>query len=91
MSTKNQERSVDDAIHRAAAGAHSAVDKAESASIRAAGRVSETGQGMKEKQQEWMAGIDGYVQRNPMTSIGIAVAAGFVLSHLIRRRPQDDE
>lgn len=91
MSTKNQQRKVDDTIHRAAAGAHSAVDKAESASIRAASRVSETGHDLKEKQEEWLAGIDGYVQRNPMTSIGIAVAAGFMLSHLLRRRSHDEE
>lgn len=69
-----------------AAGAHEAVDWAADATNNATDSLSETGHEMKAKQEKWLAEARKYVQENPATSVGIAVAGGYLLSRILRTR-----
>lgn len=66
--------------------AHEAVDKMASVSNQAADAIDEkTGQ-LKNAEQRLMKNCQVYIRDNPVTSLGIAVAAGFVLSRLLSGR-----
>ncbi|HLT63832.1 MAG TPA: hypothetical protein VKZ92_04850 [Pseudohongiella sp.] len=73
------------AIDRVAAGAHKAVDSAEEFIKPAAEALDEAGL----KGEELIATGTDYIRRHPLLSIGMAVAAGYVLNSLLspgRRR-----
>lgn len=63
--------------------AHEAVDKIANASNQAAEAIGEKGAQLKNAEQQLMENCRGYVRDNPITSIGIAVAGGFLLSRLL--------
>ena len=71
-------------VDRIASGAHRTVDKI----VSAAGQAAETFglKGLKNAQAQALAQCRGYVRDHPVTSLGIAVAAGFLLSRLLRSR-----
>ena len=72
-------------IDRVTQSAHQTVDRVVSAASSAADRfqnVGETKYG--HMAQEWKEQTCAYVRAHPLTSIGIAVAAGFLLSRLTR-------
>lgn len=73
-------------IDKASKSAHEAVDKIVSATSHAAEAVSEKGEQLKNAEQRLMENCRGYVRDNPITSLGIAVAAGFLLSRLLSSR-----
>ena len=73
-------------IDNASKSAHEAVDKIASATNQAAETLSEKGEQLKNAEQQLMENCRGYVRDNPITSLGIAVAAGFVLSRLLSSR-----
>ena len=75
-----------DTIDTAAQSAHEAVDKIASATNQAAEALGEKGEQLKNAEQQLMASCRGYVQDNPITSLGIAVAAGFLLSRVLSGR-----
>ncbi len=75
-----------EAIDRIAASAHGAVDKAASVAGRAADALDSKGNQLKETHARLVSGLGGYVRENPLTSLGIATAAGFVISYLVRSR-----
>lgn len=66
--------------------AHEAGEKIASATNQAADALSEKGEQLKNAEQRLMKNCCGYVQDNPVTSVGIAVAAGFLLSRLLSAR-----
>jgi len=66
--------------------AHEAVDKIASATNRAADAIGEKGEQLKNAEQRMMENCRSYVRDNPITSLGIAAAAGFLLSRLISGR-----
>jgi ElaB/YqjD/DUF883 family membrane-anchored ribosome-binding protein len=66
--------------------AHEAGEKIANASHQAADAINETGGQLKNVEQRLMKQCCGYVQKNPATSLGIAVAAGFLLSRLLSAR-----
>jgi ElaB/YqjD/DUF883 family membrane-anchored ribosome-binding protein len=66
--------------------AHEAGEKIANASNQAADALSEKGEQLKNAEQRLMKDCCGYVQNNPATSLGIAVAAGFLLSRLLSAR-----
>lgn len=77
METKSKEAGVERVSQRA----HETID-----------RISEKGERLMEKGDEWMQmGEDWlgtareYVRENPLQALGIAVAAGYLLSILMRR------
>jgi ElaB/YqjD/DUF883 family membrane-anchored ribosome-binding protein len=66
--------------------AHEAGEKIASAANQAADTLNEKGEQLKNAEQRLMHHCCGYVKDNPATSLGIAVAAGFLLSRLLSAR-----
>ena len=66
--------------------AHEAFDKIASATNQAAEAFGEKGEQMKKAEKKLMKNCRGYIKDNPMTSVGIALATGFLLSRLLSRR-----
>jgi len=73
-------------IDKASNSAHEAVDKIASATNKAAEALGEKGEQLKNAEQQLMENCRSYVRDNPMTSLGIAAAAGFLLSRLLSGR-----
>ncbi len=73
-------------IDKASHSAHEAVDKIANVSNQAAEALGEKGEQLKNAEQQLMESCRGYVQDNPITSLGIAVAAGFLLSRVLSGR-----
>lgn len=74
------------AVDRIASGAHQAVDKVASAAGQAAETLGVKGEQLRNAQVRAMEQARSYVRDHPVTSLGIAVAAGFLLSRLLRSR-----
>jgi ElaB/YqjD/DUF883 family membrane-anchored ribosome-binding protein len=66
--------------------AHEAVDKIASAGNRTADAIDEKSGQLKSAEKRLMKECQVYVRDNPITSLGMAVAAGFVLSRLLSGR-----
>jgi ElaB/YqjD/DUF883 family membrane-anchored ribosome-binding protein len=66
--------------------AHEAVDKIASATNQAAEAIGEKGEQLKNAEKELVENCRSYLRDNPITSLGIAVAAGFLLSRLLSSR-----
>lgn len=75
-----------DTIDTASQSAHEAVDKVAAATNQAAETLGEKGEQLKNAEQKSWESCRGYVQENPITSLGIAVAAGFLLSRVLSGR-----
>ncbi len=73
-------------INKASKSAHEAVDKIANAGNQAAETIGEKGEQLKNTEQQLVENCRGYVRDNPITSLGIAVAAGFLLSRLLSGR-----
>ena len=82
--TRSAERAAHKTVDSAASGAHEAVDWAADTASNAADSLSEKGHELKETQERWLAVAREYVKENPATSVGIAVAGGFLLSRILR-------
>lgn len=72
------------AIDQAVAMAHQAVDKAAEAATPAVDWLAGQGESLNAAQKKLIADTCSYVSANPLKSVGIAVAAGFLLSRIIR-------
>ncbi len=66
--------------------AHQAVDKVASVTNQAVDALGEKGEQLKNAEQQLIKDCRGYISDNPITSLGIAVAAGFLLSRLLSGR-----
>ena len=77
-------RKAKPAIDRVAAMAHQAVDRAAGAAAPTADWLTERGQRLNATQEKLVAGASGYVSSNPLKALGIALAAGFLLSRIMR-------
>jgi ElaB/YqjD/DUF883 family membrane-anchored ribosome-binding protein len=80
-------------IERVGDRAHKVVDRATDAATSAAERIGEHVDTLAEKRDElmelpetWMESARDYVRDNPLASIGIALAAGYLLHMITRRR-----
>ena len=73
-------------IDKAANSANEAIDKAASATNQATEELGKKGEQLKNAEQQLIEECCVYVRDNPITSVGIAVAAGFVLSRLVSGR-----
>ena len=73
-------------IDNAFTTAHDAVDKIATAADQAVEALGEKGEQLKNAEHRLMDNCHGYVRTNPVASIGIAVAAGFILSRLLSSR-----
>ncbi|HEX5538547.1 MAG TPA: hypothetical protein VFX01_02055 [Methylophilaceae bacterium] len=74
------------AVDRIASSAHQAVDSIADAAYNAADTLGEKSGNLKEMQARFMEDCNNYVRENPMASLGIAAAAGFLLSRMISSR-----
>lgn len=71
------------AVDRAAATAHQTVDSLAGAANEAVDSLSTKGAQLREFQDRLVSNSCAYVQEHPMTSIGIALATGFLISKLL--------
>lgn len=65
--------------------ADSAIDRMSETAHRTIDRLSEKGDELMGMQEDWVDTAREYVRDNPLQALGIAVAAGWVLSLLMRR------
>lgn len=72
------------AIDRVASVAHQAVDKAAGAAAPTADWLNEQGESLKVAQKKLVEDTCSYVSAHPVKAIGIALAAGFFISRLLR-------
>jgi ElaB/YqjD/DUF883 family membrane-anchored ribosome-binding protein len=77
-------RKAKPAIEHAAAIAHQAVDKAANAAAPAADWLSQQGESLTAAQKQLVADTTRYIAANPLKSVAIALAAGFVISRIVR-------
>lgn len=73
------------AIDRAAELSHRAVDSAAAAVAPAANWLSEQAAALNAKQKELVSNARDYVAANPLMALGIAIAAGFMISRIVRK------
>ena len=73
------------ATERVAQAAHEAVDRASGPAGRAEERLRESASNAQACGQEMTGKVTDYVRSHPLTSIGIAAAAGLVIGALLRR------
>lgn len=71
-------------VDRLTQSAHDTIDRVTAAASSAAERLSEGR--LANAAQEWHSTTTAYVREHPLTAIGIAVAAGFLLSRLTSLR-----
>jgi ElaB/YqjD/DUF883 family membrane-anchored ribosome-binding protein len=85
------------AVNRMASSAHDAVDRVADATNQAADSLNSKGQEIKDSlntkgheikalEERWLETIRDYVEQNPVQSLGIALASGFLLSRIISNR-----
>lgn len=74
------------AVSRMASSAHDAVDRVADATNRAADSLNSKGQEIKAFEERWLKKVRNYVEHNPVQSLGIALASGFLLSRIISSR-----
>lgn len=74
------------AVDRMASGAHQAVDKAAAVAHQAADTLGTKGNEIKKAQTRLVSECGGYVRANPIASLGLAAAAGFLLGRLLASR-----
>jgi ElaB/YqjD/DUF883 family membrane-anchored ribosome-binding protein len=87
------QRNVDKSIDTYSKTAHQAVDRAAEAASSVAGRLGERVEALGEKGDEllemkdnWIEGARDYVREHPVAALGIAVAAGYIFSMMMRSK-----
>ena len=72
-------------VDRLAQSAHDTVDRTAQAVSSVADRVSEKYEELYAMQEDWVDAGREYVREHPVAAIGMALAAGYLLSMLMRR------
>jgi len=75
-----------ESIDKASSSAHHVVDKIASVANQAAEAVGEKEEQLKNAEQQMLDCCRSYINDNPITSLGIAVAAGFLLNRFLSGR-----
>lgn len=70
---------------RVAQAAHETVDRVAERGARAEDYVRDNGQRYRQQTEEMAGELTEYVRANPYKSLGMAVAAGFIIGSLLRR------
>ncbi|EGW20493.1 DUF883 family protein [Methylobacter tundripaludum] len=86
MEVTDNTSTVDDTVDRLRSGAHEAVDKVANATTQAAEVLGQKSEQLKNVEQQFLENCRGYIYKNPVASLGIAVGAGFLLSRLMSSR-----
>lgn len=71
-------------IERVSEGAHRVVDQAANRASAIADRFDEKADELLEMKEDWLEAGRGYVRDHPVAALGIAVAAGYLLSAIMR-------
>jgi ElaB/YqjD/DUF883 family membrane-anchored ribosome-binding protein len=71
-------------IERVSDGAHRVVDEAANRAGAIADRFGDKADELLEMKEDWLEAARGYVRDHPVAALGIAVAAGYVLSAIMR-------
>lgn len=82
----NERVKADEAVDKSANKAHDTIDKVADAAKQASDNLGKKGQDLKETEEKWMSTATDYVKNNPLKSVGIAVASGYLLSRLFSDR-----
>ncbi len=82
----NREETIMETLDKASNYAHETYDKIADATSHAAETIGEKADDLINAEQRLMKQCRRYVRDNPLTSLGIAATAGFVLSSLLRQR-----
>jgi ElaB/YqjD/DUF883 family membrane-anchored ribosome-binding protein len=77
-------RKVKPAIEQASAMAHKAVDDVANTAAPAADWLAEQGNNLNLAQKKAIGDTSAYISANPLKSIGIALAAGYLLSKVLK-------
>lgn len=67
-------------VDKVTQGAHDTIDRVASAATHAAERFTDGR--LAHTAHEWRASTTSYVREHPLTAVGIAIAAGYLLSRL---------
>ena len=86
MKNTNGGSTAHETVDRMASGAHEAVDRIAEATNDTADSLEAKGRHLKDVQEQWFASVREYVHANPATSLGIALAAGFLASRILSSR-----
>jgi ElaB/YqjD/DUF883 family membrane-anchored ribosome-binding protein len=80
----NQQEARSETINRIATSAHQTVDRMAQGADGALQSLRSGSEAWKETGDQSLERVQAYVRQKPLTALGMAVAAGFVLSRLIR-------
>jgi ElaB/YqjD/DUF883 family membrane-anchored ribosome-binding protein len=80
---RDTEENIKETIGKVSQTAHKAVDKMTSMGYQTTEVLGEKGEQLRNAEQELIEDYREYIRENPLKSVGIAVAAGFVLSRLL--------
>lgn len=83
MENQETEENIKETIDKVSHSAHEAVDKVAGMSYQAAEVLGEKGEQLRNAELEMIEDYRAYVRENPMKAVGIAVAAGFLLSRIL--------
>jgi ElaB/YqjD/DUF883 family membrane-anchored ribosome-binding protein len=72
-------------IDRLKSSAHDTVERAAAAASTAADRLGARSGEWLEAKDEWVEHTRGYVREHPFAALGVALAAGYLLSRLLGR------
>jgi len=73
-------------IDRLTSTAHQAVERATSAAANAADTLGVKGRQLLDTRDEWMDTTRVYVREHPLAALGVALAAGYLLSRILSSR-----
>jgi len=83
---KTKRGSTEENIEHYSTGAHEAVDRAAQTAAAVAERFGEKAEEWLEMKDNWVEGAREYVREHPVAALGIAAAAGYIISMIMRSR-----
>lgn len=86
----NETSTNDRTLDKVTSAAHRAVDKVANAAAPAEGWIRDKGNVLMQKEEELVGNVVTYVREHPVASLGIAMAAGFLIGALSRGGSRDD-
>ncbi len=86
MEARDISSNIDESVSQLKAGAQEVMDKVSHATSQAVETLSDKGEQLQNFEQRLVKNCRGYIHDNPVTSIGIAVGVGFLISRLLKSR-----
>lgn len=74
------------AVDRMTSGAHDVIDQVSGAATHAAKTLGVTGKKLQRVEKRLASNARGYVREHPVAALGVALAAGYVVSRLLSSR-----